>query len=100
MTAELAEHATFAFVVGPQDALQVAAPAPPVLRFVGRALEPKVEAWRRIPVLVVTAKDLTEAERRRLSGDVTGLIQRGGLAREALLEQLREQVAAVGGPAR
>ena len=56
----------------------------------------EVEAWRGIPIVVVTAKDLTEEDRRRLNGDVVGLIQRGGLDRESLLAQIREQVAAAG----
>jgi signal transduction histidine kinase/NO-binding membrane sensor protein with MHYT domain/CheY-like chemotaxis protein len=54
----------------------------------------KVEAWRSIPIVVVTAKDLTNEDRRRLNGEVVGLIQRGGLDRESLLRQLREQVSA------
>jgi CheY-like chemotaxis protein/anti-sigma regulatory factor (Ser/Thr protein kinase) len=53
----------------------------------------KVERWRGIPIVVVTAKDVTEEDRRRLNGDVVGLIQKGGLDRESLLAQLREQVA-------
>jgi signal transduction histidine kinase/DNA-binding response OmpR family regulator len=47
-----------------------------------------------IPIVVVTAKDLTEEDRRRLNGDVVGLIEKRGLDSEALLAQLREQVAA------
>jgi len=49
-------------------------------------------AWT-IPVVVVTAKDLTEEDRRRLSGGVMGLIEKGGLDREALLAEVREQLA-------
>ncbi len=54
----------------------------------------KRDASRAIPIVVVTAKDVTEAERRRLSGDVVGLIQRRGTDQESLLAQIREQVAA------
>jgi CheY-like chemotaxis protein len=54
----------------------------------------KVEAWRAIPIVVVTAKDLTDEDRRRLNGDVIGLIQKRGMDRESLLARLREQVAA------
>src|SRR5204863_8229810 len=44
-------------------------------RFVeGLRIEP---AWRGIPVLVVTAKDLTDEERRRLNGKVERVIQKG-----------------------
>jgi CheY-like chemotaxis protein len=49
-------------------------------------------AWT-IPVVVVTAKDLTEEDRNRLSGGVMGVIEKGGLDREALLTQVREQLA-------
>jgi hypothetical protein len=57
----------------------------------------KVEAWREIPIIVVTARDLTEEDRSRLSGEVVGLIQKGGMDREALLEQLRAQLSVFGG---
>ena len=50
-----------------------------------------------IPIVVVTAKDLTDEDRRRLNGDVVGLIERGGLDRESLLDQLRQQLAATDG---
>ena len=53
----------------------------------------KVAAWRDIPVVVVTAKDLTDDDRRRLNGGVVGLIQKGGMELESLLAQLREQVS-------
>ena len=55
----------------------------------------KMEAWRGIPIVVVTAKDVTDEDRRRLNGNVVGLIQKGGLDREALLAQIREQVASL-----
>jgi len=54
----------------------------------------KLDAPVDIPIVVVTAKDITEEDRRRLNGDVVGLIEKGGLDRESLLAQLREQVAA------
>jgi CheY-like chemotaxis protein len=57
----------------------------------------KAESWRAIPIVVVTAKDLTEEDRRRLNGEVVGLIEKGGMDRESLLAQIREQVAAAGG---
>ena len=52
------------------------------------------EAWRQIPVVVVTAKDLTEEDRRRLNGNVAGLVQKVGLEQDAMLSQVLEQVAA------
>ncbi len=57
----------------------------------------KVEAWREIPIIVVTARDLTEEDRSRLSGEVAGLIQKGGMDRESLLAQLRAQLSALAG---
>jgi len=54
----------------------------------------KLDSSSAIPIVVVTAKDITEEDRRRLNGDVVGLIEKGGLDRESLLAQLREQVAA------
>jgi len=54
----------------------------------------KLESSSAIPIVVVTAKDITEEDRRRLNGGVAGLIEKGGLDRESLLAQLREQVAA------
>ena len=47
--------------------------------------------------MVVTAKDLTDEDRRRLSGEVVGLIQKSGTDRESLLAQILEHVAAAGG---
>ena len=47
-----------------------------------------------IPVVVVTAKDIDDEDRRRLGGSVVGLIEKRGLDREALLAQVRDQVAA------
>ena len=57
----------------------------------------KVEAWRGIPIVVVTARDLTEEDRSRLKGEVVGLIEKGGMDRESLLAQIRAQVSAFGG---
>jgi hypothetical protein len=56
----------------------------------------KRDASRAIPIVVVTAKDVTDEDRRRLNGDVAGLIQKSGLDREAMLALLREQVTATG----
>jgi CheY-like chemotaxis protein len=41
--------------------------------------------WRDIPVLVVTAKDLTAEERSRLNGDVERVLQKGGAELDELL---------------
>jgi PAS domain S-box-containing protein len=53
----------------------------------------KHEAWRSIPVVVLTSKDLTPEERRRLTGNVEKILQKGGYGREALLHEVRRVVA-------
>ncbi len=43
---------------------------------------------RDVPVIVVTAKELTDAERQRLSGQVEMLMQKGSFTDEELLEEV------------
>jgi CheY-like chemotaxis protein len=52
-------------------------------------------AWRDIPVLVVTAKDLTHEERTRLNGDVERVLQKGASEVDALLAELRDVLSGV-----
>jgi CheY-like chemotaxis protein len=57
--------------------------------------------WRRIPVLVVTAMDLTEEDRRRLNGGVARVVQKNALDTGALLSEVSDWLASgVGAPAR
>ena len=49
--------------------------------------------WRTIPIVVVTAQDLTAEDRRRLSGHVERILRKHGESREALLEQVRDLLA-------
>ncbi len=58
----------------------------------------KVADWQRIPVVVVTAKDLSGEDRRRLTGKVEKVVQKGAYDREKLLEQIRELVTTCGPP--
>jgi signal transduction histidine kinase/CheY-like chemotaxis protein len=51
-------------------------------------------AWQRIPVLVVTARDLSAEERRRLHGGVQQIIQKGADDRDQLLRELGQVLAA------
>jgi CheY-like chemotaxis protein len=51
------------------------------------------EAWRSIPIIVVTAKDLTEADIQRLNGAVERILQKGAYSREELLGEVRDLVA-------
>ena len=54
------------------------------------------EEWRRIPVVVVTALDLTGDDRQRLNGYVQKVIQKGQYRREELLKQVLDLVNAYG----
>jgi CheY-like chemotaxis protein len=49
-------------------------------------------AWRDIPIVVVTAKDVTEDDRRRLNGYVTRILLKGAYQRDRLLVAVREHV--------
>jgi Amt family ammonium transporter len=47
-----------------------------------------VDAWRSIPVIVMTAKDLTQADRDLLNGQVAQIAQKGLYSRDRLLTQI------------
>ena len=49
----------------------------------------RVAAWRDIPVVVVSAKDLTGEDRRRFSGDAESILQKGAYTRQEFREQVR-----------
>jgi CheY-like chemotaxis protein/anti-sigma regulatory factor (Ser/Thr protein kinase) len=49
-------------------------------------------AWRMIPVIVITARDLSSDDRRRLEGSVDRILQKGAWTREGLLDEVRELV--------
>ncbi|HEU4886671.1 MAG TPA: response regulator [Thermoanaerobaculia bacterium] len=49
--------------------------------------------WRSIPIIVVTAQDLTNEDRRRLNGHVETILRKSGDSREALLAQVRDLLA-------
>ncbi len=53
----------------------------------------KNETWRKIPIVVMTAKKLNAADRRRLEGGVTLLLEKGDDDLEALLALLRDMIA-------
>ncbi|KQO69836.1 histidine kinase [Methylobacterium sp. Leaf469] len=57
-----------------------------------RALRGKAE-WRDIPVVVLTAKDVTAEDRRRLAGQADRVLQKGRLSLSDLSESLRSLVA-------
>lgn len=46
--------------------------------------------WRNIPIVVVTASDLTSAERRRLHGYVETILHKDGFSSDELMNQVRD----------
>jgi len=50
--------------------------------------------WRGIPVVVVTARDLSEADRRRLNGGVERVIRKSGQSGAELLQEVGVALAA------
>ena len=51
------------------------------------------EDWRDIPVIIVTAKDLTRAEVDQLNGHVVKILQKGAYQRSDLLTEIHDMVA-------
>jgi threonine synthase len=51
------------------------------------------EDLSQVPVIVITAKDLTPAERRRLSGQIEALMEKGAFTDEDLLEEILKRTA-------
>ena len=54
----------------------------------------KHEDWRSIPVVVITAKDLTSEDRQRLNGYVEKILQKETCTSEELLTEVRDLVVA------
>ena len=50
--------------------------------------------WHSIPVVVLTAKDITDADRMRLNGYVEKIVQKGAWDHDALLREVRALIAA------
>jgi hypothetical protein len=50
------------------------------------------EEWRGIPVIVITARDLTPEDRAALNGDVQGVLRKGTMSREELLREIRDRM--------
>jgi len=51
------------------------------------------EVWREIPIIVVTARDLSRDDHERLNGYVQKILQKGAHGRDQLLAEVRELVA-------
>ena len=52
--------------------------------------------WRRIPVIVVTAKDLTEADRKALNSGVQRVLGKGTYSHREFLADLRRTLSTAG----
>ncbi len=52
----------------------------------------KHEDWRKIPVVVVSAKELTKEDRLRLQGCVTTILQKGSFGRDELMHEVQQTV--------
>ncbi|NMG59241.1 response regulator [Geitlerinema sp. P-1104] len=50
--------------------------------------------WRTVPVVVVTAMELTASDRQRLDGCVAHILEKGNATREELLHEVRERLFA------
>jgi CheY-like chemotaxis protein len=48
--------------------------------------------WRTIPIVVVTAMNLTEKDRQQLNGSVIQILQKGAYTRDQLLSEVRDLV--------
>ena len=53
----------------------------------------RLQEWRSIPIIVITAKTLTNEDRLLLQGHVQKVLQKGDFNRDKLLAELREVVA-------
>ena len=49
--------------------------------------------WQSIPVIIVTAKDLTQVDCQRLNGYVQSIYQKGDYERQNLLNEVRDLVS-------
>ena len=49
--------------------------------------------WHKIPVIVITSKDVTNEDRLRLSGQVQRILSKGGLDGPSLLSEVRQVIA-------
>ncbi len=57
------------------------------------------EEWRGIPVVVMTARELSSSDRERLSGKVQTVLQKGAYSRQELLQQVLARVTSCIGDA-
>jgi signal transduction histidine kinase/CheY-like chemotaxis protein len=56
------------------------------------------ETWRSIPVVVITAKDMTAEDQLRLQGNVRKVFRKASFSRDELVEEIRAAMAKPGAP--
>jgi CheY-like chemotaxis protein len=56
----------------------------------------RLDAAAPVPIVVLTAKDLTNSDVRRLSGRVRAVLQKASLRREDLLQEVRRHMSPAG----
>jgi len=62
--------------------------------FIAELRKHEREAWQSIPIVVITAKDLTEEDRLRLNSHVEKILQKGVYSRDELLREVHDLVTA------
>ncbi len=55
----------------------------------------KREDWHAIPIIVVTAMELNQQDRKRLNGQVQRVLQKGAFTRDDLLAELRTMIHSI-----
>jgi CheY-like chemotaxis protein len=50
----------------------------------------RMPGWEHVPVIVITAKDITAEDRERLNGEVCRILQKGSVSPESLLAEIRK----------
>jgi signal transduction histidine kinase/ligand-binding sensor domain-containing protein/CheY-like chemotaxis protein len=52
------------------------------------------DEWRAIPILVLTAKDITIEDQKRLNGSIQRILEKGAYSREELLAEIKQVMRA------
>jgi CheY-like chemotaxis protein len=92
-TAENGRAALDALEIGLPDLILLDLMMPEVDGFAFVEALRQVPARAGIPVVVLTAKDLTDADRERLNGGVERVLQKSAAGTDTLVQQLRAAIA-------
>ena len=74
----------------PALAVKLAVPSFLLLEFAEKLRENK--DWLDIPVVVITAKDLTSDDHKRLKGNVEAIMQKGSYNKNDLLQEVNNRI--------